>query len=69
MKRKRRKFTKEFKKEAVKFVLDEGYPISEASRNLGIHANLLGRWKREYEDSGRDSSGRESSVGMKAELN
>ena len=69
MKRKRRKFTKEFKEEAVKLVLDESYPISEVSRNLGIHANLLGRWKREYEDGGRDSSGRESGVGMKAELN
>ena len=68
MKRKRRKFTKEFKEEAVKLVLEEGYQISEASRNLGIHANLLGRWKREYED-GKGGSDSESSVGMRAELN
>jgi transposase len=44
MKRKRRKFTKEFKEEAVKLVLAEGYQISEVSRNLGIHANLLASW-------------------------
>ncbi|HIP83140.1 MAG TPA: transposase, partial [Desulfocapsa sulfexigens] len=50
MKMKRRKFTKEFKEEAVKLILEQGYKITEASRNLGIHANLLGRWKREYED-------------------
>ena len=42
MKRKRRKFTKEFKEEAVKLILEQGYQISEASRNIGIHANLLG---------------------------
>ncbi len=47
MKRERRKFTKEFKEEAVKLVLEQGYQITEASRNLGIHANLLGRWKRD----------------------
>jgi transposase len=68
MKRKRRKFTKEFK-EAVKLVLEQGYQISEASRNLGIHANLLGRWKREYEDGVRGGSDSESSVGMRVELN
>jgi len=36
MKMKRRKFTKEFKEEAVKLVLEQGYKITEASRNLGI---------------------------------
>ena len=66
MKRKRRKFTKEFKEEAIKLVLDEGYQISEASRNLGVHANLLWRWKREYEDGGEGTSDSESSVGMRA---
>lgn len=45
--RKRRKFTQEFKEEAVKLVTEEGYKITEATRNLGIHENLLGRWKKE----------------------
>ena len=69
MKKKRRKFTDEFKDEAVKLVLDQGYQISEAARNLGIHANLLGRWKREYEDGGNGSSDTGSAVAMRAELN
>ena len=69
MKRKRRKFTGEFKEEAVKLVLEVGYQISEVSRNLGIHANLLGRWKREYEDGGKGNSDRESNIDMRAELN
>lgn len=45
--RKRRKFTQEFKEEAVKLVTEEGYKITEAARNLGIHENLPGRWKKE----------------------
>lgn len=44
MKKKRRKSTEEFKTEAVKLILEQGYSISEAARNLGIHANLLGRF-------------------------
>ena len=43
-KRKRRKYTKEFKEEAVKLVTEQGYMISEAARNLGVHENLLGKW-------------------------
>ncbi len=43
--KKRRKLTKVLKEEAVILVLDEGYQLSEASRLLGIHANLPGRWK------------------------
>ena len=49
-KRKRRKYSREFKEEAVKLVTEQGYQVSEAARNLGIHANMLSRWKREVED-------------------
>ena len=50
MAKRRRQFTKEFKKEAVKLVTEKGYRVSEASRNLDIHPNLLSRWKRLVED-------------------
>ena len=40
----RRKFTDEFKEEAVKLVTSQGYKVSEAARNLGIHATQLRRW-------------------------
>jgi transposase len=46
-KRTRRKYTEEFKAEAVRLILEEGYSISQAARNLDINANMLGRWKRE----------------------
>ena len=40
----RKKYTNEFKEEAVKLVTDQGYKIAEAARNLGIHATQLRRW-------------------------
>ncbi len=69
MKKKRRKFTQEFKDEAVKLVLEQGYRISEAARNLGIDANMLGRWKREYESGSEGDLHPGSSAAMRAELN
>lgn len=69
MKRKRRKFTQEFKEEAVKLITEQGYKASEAARNLGIDANMLGRWKREIEGAGQDASEIQDGSVMQAELN
>jgi len=52
MKKKRRKYTREFKEEAVKLITEQGYQITEAARNLGVNENMLGRWKREIEGGG-----------------
>ena len=46
-KRKRTKYTDEFKAQAVKLVVEEGYSISQAARNLDINTNMLTRWKHE----------------------
>jgi transposase len=69
MKRKRRKFTREFKEEAVKLITEQGYKISEAARNLWIDGNMLGRWKRELEGVGQDASEIQGGSVMQAELN
>ena len=45
----RKKYTKEFKMDAVSLVLEQGYTRSEASKNLGINPNVLGRWVKEFE--------------------
>ena len=66
MKRKRKKYTQEFKEEAVKLITEQGYKITEAARNLGIDGNMLGRWKRELEG---DASGVQGGAVMQAELN
>ena len=48
----RRHYSDEFKREAIELILVHGYTVAEASRNLDINANMLSRWKREYEKDG-----------------
>ncbi len=69
MKKKRNQYTKEFKEAAVKLITEQGYQITEAARNLGVNANLLGRWKREMltGQNGSSSSGNTST--LQSELN
>jgi len=43
----RRRFTEEFKHEAVKLARQPGASVAAIARDLGIGANLLGRWVRE----------------------
>ena len=43
----RRHFTEEFKREAVKLARQPGASVAAIARDLGIGANLLGRWARE----------------------
>lgn len=66
MKKARTKHTREFKEEAVKLVTEQGYQITEAARNLGINAGMLGRWKREIEN--QDSSVANNSKALQEEL-
>lgn len=49
MTEKRRVYTAEFKREAVRLVTDHGYGVTEAARNLGINVKMLGRWKQQAE--------------------
>lgn len=48
--RKRRDYTEDFKRDAVALVTEQGYKPTEAARSLGIGANLIRRWKREFEE-------------------
>ena len=43
----KRVFTREFKLEAVKLVSERGVSIAQASRDLGLHANVLRKWVRD----------------------
>jgi transposase len=44
----RKKYSKEFKLDAISLVLEQGYSQTEATRNLSINANMLRRWTKEY---------------------
>ena len=45
----RNKYSQEFKQDAVKLVTEQGYRVSEASRNLGVDGSVLRRWIKEFE--------------------
>ncbi len=48
----RRRFSREFKIEAVRLVTEGGQMIAETARELGINAGLLGRWKQQLTENG-----------------
>src|SRR5438067_2515102 len=43
----RRKFSREFKVEAVKLVRERGVSVAQAGRDLGVHENVLRKWVKE----------------------
>lgn len=45
----RRTFTREFKLEAVRLVRDRGVSYAQASRDLGVHVNVLRKWIADFE--------------------
>src|SRR5471032_1475848 len=57
MARERRLFSEEFKREAVKLVGQPGASKAGIARDLGVGANLLGRWCREANVDGQVSGG------------
>jgi transposase len=44
----RRKFTREFKLEAVKLITERGVAYVQASRDLGVHQTVLRNWVRAF---------------------
>ena len=43
----RRKFTREFKLEAVKLIQERGVTVAQAARDLGVQGSVLRRWVQE----------------------
>lgn len=50
----RRKYSAEFKREAVRLTLEPGRQLGGVARNLGVNRNLLQRWKAEMKTHGTD---------------
>jgi transposase len=54
--RQRRDFTNEFKKDAVKLVIEQGYSCSEVGRRLGVNHTNVSRWVRAHRDRIEDKT-------------
>ena len=44
----RRRFSREFKIEAVKLIRERGVSVAQAGRDLGVHENVLRKWVKEF---------------------
>ena len=44
----RKKFSREFKLEAVNLVREWGVSFAQAARDLGVNVNMLRRWVKEF---------------------
>ena len=47
---KRRRFTPEYKQEALQLAQQSDIPICQVAQNLGINDNVLRRWIKEFTD-------------------
>jgi transposase-like protein len=49
----RKKYTQDYKDEAVELVVGSGRPIAEIARDLGINEGTLGNWVQTAKKSGK----------------
>ena len=49
----RRKYSEEYKREAVALVDQPGMTVAQVARELGINANMLTRWRRAVRAHGK----------------
>jgi len=48
----RKRYSEQFKREAVELSYNSGKTVKEVAESLGIHNNLLTRWRTEYARAG-----------------
>jgi transposase len=59
----RRQYDDAFKKDVVNMVVHQGRNVQEVSESLGIKANMVHRWKREYLDSSASTNSSAAPIG------
>jgi transposase len=55
MPERRRKFDKQFILEALRLVERGGRPVTAIARDLGIHPNLIYKWRQVFQADGNDA--------------
>ena len=51
----RKTYTREFKLQALKMLTDQGLPVAEAARRLGVTEGRLRAWRTAAEEHGDDA--------------
>ncbi len=66
--RRRRRYDKIFKEEAVQHLISSGKTIKEVAENLGVERSCLALWRREYLKKLEPEAGEKMAVPTAAEL-
>lgn len=53
--KKRNQYDKAFKLEAVRLIVEEGRSVASVARDLGVNANSLHHWKKQFSTDGADA--------------
>ena len=65
----RKKYSKEFKLDAISLVIDQGYTRIEAASSLDINVNMMRRWVKEHQtDDGQAFRGNGKLTQEQAEI-
>lgn len=65
----RKKYSKEYKLDAVSLVLDQDYTVTEAAKSLEINRSVLQRWIKEFQsDDGQAFRGNGKLSSEQAEI-
>ena len=48
---KRRRYTEEYKREAVRLVQESAHPVAQVARDLGIPEDVLSRWRARHQQA------------------
>ena len=54
-KKPRKSYTREFKIEAVRMTTEGGLSVAQVARDLGLHANMLRKWRRQLQSDPQDA--------------
>ena len=66
---KRRKYTREFREQAARLVIETGRPVAHVAAEIGVGEQLLGRWVRlAKESAAAGDTGAVLDVNERAEL-
>jgi transposase len=55
MKRKNRKYSREYKIEAVRLCEEDERPVADVGRQLGINPNNLYKWRAQFSEEGEEA--------------
>lgn len=51
----RKQYDKQFKLEAVRLIVEEGRSVASVARDLGLNANSLHHWKKQFAGDGAEA--------------